>query len=270
MNMYAGWQIHPKLLDHTYWEQKQQFLLDEDTYSFWTLFAVEQGKFSYGISKYQGEVLFGDLVFCPPGIPFRRKIIEPLSFHVYHFDCVPLTENLQDDLTQPFPVGKVTILDKERLASNYFYMKQRHMNETVMNERKEHFLQDLWQLYCMEQETEYKKTLDTREKDHLIHEVTLWIQRHAYEPILFKNIAATHGLSSVQLTRRFQQQHSVSPIDYLTGLRLKKAQTLLLETNDTVDRIAQQCGYENGFYLSRVFSKKMNMFPSQFRATYKL
>jgi AraC family transcriptional regulator len=269
--MHSGWQMHFKLLNHVYWEQKQQFLYDEDTYPCWTLFAIEEGRFTYGISKYQGEAVFGDLVFCPPNTPFRRKIIEPLSFHFYFFDCVPMAENLQSDLAQQLPMGKVTLFDQERLASNYYYMKQwQTLNETVTNGRIAHFLNDLWHLYCMERETAKEKSSDTRTQDPLIHEVTLWIQRHAYEQILFKHIAASKGLSPVQLTRRFQQQHGVSPIEYLTSLRLKKAKALLLETNDTLEQIAQQCGYENGFYFSRVFSKKMKIFPSQFRTSYKL
>ncbi|MBD0381426.1 AraC family transcriptional regulator [Paenibacillus sedimenti] len=264
-------QNHLKFLDHVYWEQKQRFLLEEDTYPCWTLFAIEEGRFRYGISKYQGEAAFGDLVFCPPFTPFRRKIIEPLSFHFYSFDCIPSADDIQKDLIQQLPLGKVTLFDQERLASNFFYMKQwQTLNDPVTYERKAHFLQDLWHLYCMERETVKEKGVDSRAKDPLIHELTLWIQRHAFEPIIFKDVAASKGLSPVQLTRRFQQQNGVSPIEYLTHLRLKKAKTLLLETNYTLEQIAQQCGYENGFYLSRVFSKKMKMFPSQFRTAYKL
>jgi transcriptional regulator GlxA family with amidase domain len=45
---------------------------------------------------------------------------------------------------------------------------------------------------------------------------------------------------------------------------------MLLETNYPLDHIAEQCGSENGFYLSRVFSKKFEMSPSAYRSTHQM
>jgi len=56
----------------------------------------------------------------------------------------------------------------------------------------------------------------------------------------------------------------------LTSLRLRKAQSLLLETNKTLEDIAEKCGYKNGFYFSRRFSKKLNISPSEYRKNNKL
>jgi transcriptional regulator GlxA family with amidase domain len=57
----------------------------------------------------------------------------------------------------------------------------------------------------------------------------------------------------------------VNPSDLVRSLRIRKAAGLLLDTELTLDQIAARCGYESGFYLSRVFSKSMNMSPSKYR-----
>lgn len=85
-----------------------------------------------------------------------------------------------------------------------------------------------------------------------------------------KTLSAELGLSAVQFTRRFKSRFSKTPTEHLVTLRLDKVRHMLLETNYPLDAIAEQCGYENGFYLSRVFSKKFETSPSQYRKTHQL
>jgi transcriptional regulator GlxA family with amidase domain len=85
-----------------------------------------------------------------------------------------------------------------------------------------------------------------------------------------KQLSSGLGISPVQFTRRFQAAYGQTPIDFLTSLRLQKAQALLLETELTLEQVADQCGYENGFYLSRMFSKKLNISPSAYRKSHRI
>ncbi|MDF2721147.1 MAG: hypothetical protein K0Q59_822 [Paenibacillus sp.] len=57
----------------------------------------------------------------------------------------------------------------------------------------------------------------------------------------------------------------MTPSKYLTSLRLEKAKKLLAETNWTLDQISGSCGYQNGFYLSRVFKANCLVTPNQYR-----
>ncbi|WP_243156780.1 helix-turn-helix domain-containing protein, partial [Clostridium beijerinckii] len=90
-----------------------------------------------------------------------------------------------------------------------------------------------------------------------------------YESIKIKDFSASLGLSSVQFTRRFHKCIGTTPIEYITSLRLRRAQVLLLRTEDTLDCIASKCGYDNGFYLSRVFAKNLGISPSDYRKKYR-
>ena len=59
----------------------------------------------------------------------------------------------------------------------------------------------------------------------------------------------------------------VTPLEYLTGLRMKKAEIMLTSqwTRDyAVGEIAELCGYENALYFSRVFRKHFGCSPSQY------
>jgi len=59
----------------------------------------------------------------------------------------------------------------------------------------------------------------------------------------------------------------MSPLEYMTNLRMKSAETLLsaMWTHEyTISEIAQMCGFEDALYFSRVFKKYYGCAPSSF------
>ena len=60
------------------------------------------------------------------------------------------------------------------------------------------------------------------------------------------------------LRKRFKKEVGVSPLEYMTNLRMKSAEMLLtaMWANEyTVSEIARMCGYDDALYFSRVFKK---------------
>lgn len=69
------------------------------------------------------------------------------------------------------------------------------------------------------------------------------------------------------LRKLFKKEMGVTPLEYLTGLRMKKAEILLssLWTREySVGEIAELCGYDNALYFSRVFRKRFGCSPTQY------
>lgn len=69
------------------------------------------------------------------------------------------------------------------------------------------------------------------------------------------------------LRKLFKKEVGVSPLEYMTGLRMKSAETLLtaMWTNEyTISEIAHMCGFEDALYFSRVFKKYYGCAPSNF------
>ncbi|MED0685372.1 AraC family transcriptional regulator [Anoxybacillus ayderensis] len=255
----TGMEIH----QHSYWNPIIQFQLSEDTYPHWNLFCIEEGVFEYEVMGQKGEAQFGEIIFCPPHIPLKRKAVTPLKFHFLRF-------SFRDIEQYELPVGKIKILDTERLSSTYSHLRSMAFNETELSNRwKAHLIYDLLQLYGMENQL---LTIDNQPKikDPVIAKAIEHLHEQAFTHTTIQRIASHCGLSSIQFTRRFQESIGISPSEYLTLLRLRQARTLLLETDYTIDDIANRCGYSNGFYFSRVFSKKMKMSPSSFRKMHRI
>ncbi len=65
----------------------------------------------------------------------------------------------------------------------------------------------------------------------------------------------------------FKKEVGLTPLEYMTKLRMKKARGMLSglgATGYTVAEVAELCGYDNALYFSRVFKKQEGMSPSAF------
>ena len=69
------------------------------------------------------------------------------------------------------------------------------------------------------------------------------------------------------LRKLFKKELGISPLEYLTSLRMKNAERLLAAvwtSEYAIAEIAHMCGYENALYFSRVFRKYYGCSPSQY------
>jgi transcriptional regulator GlxA family with amidase domain len=66
-------------------------------------------------------------------------------------------------------------------------------------------------------------------------------------------------------SRAFQREFGTTPARYLTGVRVREAARLLLESALTIDEIAERAGFPNRAYFSRVFRKITREWPGGFR-----
>jgi len=98
-----------------------------------------------------------------------------------------------------------------------------------------------------------------------VAEAQEYIHTHFQEPITVADIADHVSLSQYHFSRVFKKETSLAPHTYLANFRLKKAKTLLLETNKTVEQIATICGFFSTSHFIRAFKKEMEVTPSVFR-----
>ena len=80
-----------------------------------------------------------------------------------------------------------------------------------------------------------------------------------------ENLTEIANMSSGNLIRVFSKATGQTPIDYLIGIRLKHAVTLIRTTNMNVTEIAFQVGFNDSNYFSRLFKKKFNCTVREFR-----
>lgn len=65
--------------------------------------------------------------------------------------------------------------------------------------------------------------------------------------------------------RRFKKETGVTPMEYLNGIRMKNARTLLKESSFPVSEIAEKCGFETEEKFRIRFKENFGVTPEQYR-----
>ena len=121
-----------------------------------------------------------------------------------------------------------------------------------------------------------------REWTDLIHEYVLRFAQPSDQPdqlkMLWKRVesnlasdwsltrlASESGYSNEHLRRLCQRQLGRSPMHQVIYLRMRRAAELLGSTDQTVEAVALEIGYQNPFVFSNAFTKWIGWRPSEYR-----
>lgn len=89
------------------------------------------------------------------------------------------------------------------------------------------------------------------------------------EELTLKLIADELHLNVVYIGQVFKKEMQVTFAQYLNQVRIKKAQELLLNSNQNINEIADAIGYNNTTYFSKMFKKLTGLTPKEFREHYQ-
>lgn len=103
---------------------------------------------------------------------------------------------------------------------------------------------------------------------HTIRTIDSYLKEHYAEDISIHGIAEQFNISPSYLSREFKKYKGITPIEYLSRLRINKVKELLHDpANLKLKDIAAIVGYQNQYYLSKVFKLTTGMTTSEFKAT---
>ncbi|MDD2706419.1 MAG: AraC family transcriptional regulator [Verrucomicrobiae bacterium] len=89
-----------------------------------------------------------------------------------------------------------------------------------------------------------------------------YIQAHYHESLNLEKIAQALKVSPYHLSHVFSRESDFSLFEYITHLRMEKAQQLLVEGKANVSEAASAVGYDDGNYFSKVFRRHFGHPPS--------
>jgi transcriptional regulator GlxA family with amidase domain len=78
-------------------------------------------------------------------------------------------------------------------------------------------------------------------------------------------LAKKMGMSRKSLYRKFSKTIDMSPGDYAYEIRLQKAASLLLHSNETIEKIALNVGFSSGSHLAKRFRDRFGLSPNDYR-----
>lgn len=129
---------------------------------------------------------------------------------------------------------------------------------------------DRLDLLCQRLLTEFvlarQKTQRSSSPEHKrIHEMALYLDLHYAGSVDVGRLIRRSGVPERTFNRRWREQYGVSPLAYLLRRRIEAACRLLHETDGKMYEIAQECGFADPYYFSRIFRKYTGVSPLRYR-----
>ncbi len=101
--------------------------------------------------------------------------------------------------------------------------------------------------------------------DYGISEIVQEIQNNYTKDISLQPLAEKYGISSGYLSALLKKELGVSFSKYITSKRMQFARELLKDSRLSIDSVAQQTGYHDYFYFTKVFKETHGISPSKYR-----
>ena len=197
----------------------------------------------------------GTVVIIPPGVS-HAKVSDKGFRDIY----VTMTE-------LPFLTGeekdKCRIFDDD-LNETLFRVMEMMFIRYIEGDKRDTTLSLMYDLFIRLLSEKYAE----RKKDTVVEELRYSIALDFTSPGLsITKLIEKVGYDKDHLRRRFARVIGMTPIEYLTFLRIENAKKLLSHHSEMklpIAEIGAMCGYFDGRYFSRVFKKYTGMTPEEY------
>lgn len=225
---------------------------------------------------------FGDILLLKPGdIHQGRCYTGPsMTYHCLHFDVDdrPLRELLysnrrilytRDSLLAREINSTMHKLIRITVCPNEYSIGQRMLALSVVFEL---FLK-LSEVLSVENGLE-KKSAETVISRAIAEALEHYAEENSsegggYPRDVVRQIPINLGYSISTCGRIFHDVYGMSPRQYLSSIKLRKAKLLLIESRMSVEAISRKLGYGDIAHFSRQFKRWTGQSPRQFRKTYQ-
>lgn len=105
--------------------------------------------------------------------------------------------------------------------------------------------------------------------EETVESILYYIEQNIKDEISINDVAAYVHLNPIYVMRLFKSKTGKSILEYITNIRIEQAKSLLAGTSYSVQKIADQVGYGNYSYFTRIFKKNTGMTPNAYRKAYQ-
>ena len=103
------------------------------------------------------------------------------------------------------------------------------------------------------------------EGDTDIARATRYLQQHLGKRLAMAGVCRALAVSERTLARKFKASLGMSPLSYLQSQRIGRARQLLESSTFPLERIVEQCGYEDVSSFRKLFARQVGMTPREYR-----
>lgn len=240
-------------------------------HNYYEYFVIVSGEIIHEVNSEVQYLHSGDLLLVRPNDYHRYNTEKTsgcnfinVSFNKEHFESIksyfnnPIIDKLVNDPMPPHIYLNTQCLSSIRKKHNMLNLYSEKGDLTVW---LKNLLADIFSYFLIEYD---RQSQNNSEK--LLQ--TALLQMNTPEnieeglPALLRNSGYSHG----HLCRIMKKEFNITPIKYITDLRLQYAANLLTTTNYDILSISVRLGFSSLSYFITIFKKKYGMPPSKYRS----
>ena len=207
----------------------------------------------------------GDLLLLPKGVThaYGADVDKPWTLYWVHFDG-----ELVGDFLKPLGKGPLWRIGVQpRLLAEF---------DALLNLRKQglnlaHFVHAAHQLQVLLTSLAVLPARTTLKSGRVldVDAVQAVMRAHLHDSLNLDELAAQFKLSRFHFAKTYRALTGHAPIQDFIQLKMAHACRLLDEGEQGIRQVAEQLGYEDVYYFSRLFRKVVGMAPSHYRALHQ-
>jgi len=116
--------------------------------------------------------------------------------------------------------------------------------------------------------TSFNNTESISYNSRRVKQVMDYLNKNFQRDVSLNEVAKLVAMSEVAFSRFFKLRTGNTFVDTLNEVRLGHASRMLIDTTQSINEIAYRCGFNNMSNFNRIFKKKKNCTPKEFRFEY--
>jgi len=208
--------------------------------------------------------VFNDSIIL--NIILRRKTFEEIFYNIFRHsnkitDFVNQSLYLYQQSSHMIMDTKQDIALHNMVLDMYAqYVKQDKFNELVLNTELMYIFSKILQNY----ENEIEVPIKPYNGNKNILKIITYIEKN-YKTATLANTAKAFNLSTSYFSRLIKKYTNKSFTDIVLGIKFDKVRSMLETTDISINEIAYLVGFENCEHFYRLFKKRFNMTPGEYR-----
>ena len=233
----------------------KDYFIERESLNLFLMFYILNGSIFTKTKDYDVEAKPGDIILLDCRSPHTYGCINSGEFLWFHFNgvaAIPYVEHLYERNGIHYQGSKVAdqrLRFQEILAA----ASKPFVDEPFIS----HSIDGIFSSLASSEQT--------TNINELLQPALEYISTHYDENISIDDLAAISAISSTHLIRIFRKSLGLTPHEYILLYRLKQSKRFLVSTNDSVERIAERCGFNSASHFARAFKKTNHMTPKEFR-----
>ena len=211
-----------------------------------------EGKTTYDFSYAVLTAEAGTVIYLPKDSVYEMNISERSKYVCVDFDFVPTDTPRRAEVYKDLPSSVINEFMK------LFYNRNRldpwGLPETFSS---------LYKVYAAALRSKYKSYTQSSAKTA---EAIKYILENYSDPAFsVSDVADRIGISQMHLRRLVKAKINMSPVQYVTHLRIEKAKNILRTSNLMISEVAALSGFADQYYFSREFKTVVGISPTEYK-----